>query len=132
MAFTYTEGSTTTHNRVRLEIGDVDSTRPLFSDAEIDDIIAVETDVLPSAARACEVLATRFARDYDFSADGASFHKSSIAKMYSEMARKLRVRAWGSTTVQMKRKDAYSDSVTSEKATIGGASLDFDRGRWQE
>ena len=132
MAFTYTEGSTTTLDRLRLEIGDTDSTRALFSDAELNDIIAVETSVLPSAARACEILAVRFARDYDFTADGSTFRKGGISKMYSDMAHRLRARARGTTVVQARRKDAYSDDVNSDTATIGGAGLDYDRGRWQE
>ena len=132
VAFTYTEGSTTTLDRLRLEIGDTDSTRALFSDAELNDIIAVETSVLPSAARACEILAVRFARDYDFTADGSTFRKGGISKMYSDMARSLRARARGTTVVQARRKDAYSDDVNSDTATIGGAGLNYDRGRWQE
>ena len=39
MAFSYTAGSTADRDRVRLEIGDVDSDRVLFQDAEIDDLI---------------------------------------------------------------------------------------------
>ena len=37
MAFSYTEGSTADRDRVRLEIGDTDSDRVLFQDAELDD-----------------------------------------------------------------------------------------------
>ncbi len=132
MSFTYTGGSTATLDRVRLEIGDTDISRALFSDAELNDIIAQESDMLSSAARACEMLSVRFARDFDFSADGSSFRKSSIARMYSDMALKLRTRARGTTTVQTRRKDAYSNDVNSDEATTGGASLDFDRGRWEQ
>jgi len=133
MGFSYTAGSTATLDRVRFEIGDTESNRLLFQDEELNDIIAQETDVLPSAARACEILATRFARDFDFTADGSSFKKGQVTKMYTEMARRLRVRATGSTTVQSRPKDGYSDDINADTATQGNSrSLDFDRGRWQE
>ena len=136
MAFTYTAGATSDRARVRLELGDTDSTRALFSDEELDDILAQEGDsVLGSAARACEILAVRFARDYDFSVDGASFKKGSIYKMYHEMARRLRAKATGSTTVMPTRKDGYSDDVASDTVITGAGSrglLDFDRGRWDQ
>ena len=87
MAFSYTAGSTADRDRVRLEIGDTDSDRALFQDAEIDDFLAQEGDsVLKSSARACETLAVRFARDFTFSADGASFQKGQITQMYMAQA----------------------------------------------
>ena len=73
MAFTYTKGSTANRDRVRLEIGDTDEDRALFEDAELDDLLVQEGSVLLAAAHACEALAVRFARDFDFTADGASF-----------------------------------------------------------
>ena len=115
MSFSYTAGSTATLDRVRLEIGDTDEDRALFQDAELDDIIVVETDVLPSAARACEILATRYAREVDFSADGSSFSKSQASRAYLELAKRLRARARGTSTVQAKRKDAYSDDIKSHE-----------------
>ena len=39
MAFSYTEGSSADRDRVRLEIGDTDSGRALFQDAELDDFL---------------------------------------------------------------------------------------------
>ena len=91
MAFSYTAGSTAERDRVRLEIGDTDSSRVLFEDAELDDFLAQEGDsILGSAARACETLAVRFARDFTFSADGASFQKGNITQMYMAQAKRLR------------------------------------------
>ena len=117
MAWTYTAGSTSTRNRVRLEIGDTTEARALFSDEELDDIIVQETDVYPSAARACEMLATRFAREFDFSADGASFRKSSVASMYQAMARRLRARGHGVTVVVPRRVGGYSQTTPSDDVT---------------
>lgn len=124
MTWTYTQGSTTVRNRVRLEIGDTDSDRALFSDEELDDIIVQETNVYPSAARACEILAVRFSRDFNFSADGASFQKGSVAQMYRDMAKRLRARARGTTVVMPQRVDGYSQTTPSHDVTRTRASFD--------
>ena len=110
---------------MRLEIGDVDEARALFEDAELDDLIVQETDVYPTAARACEILAARFARDFDFTADGASFRKSSVSAMYQKLGKRLRARGRGTTVVMPQRVDGYSqttpsDDVTSTQATVDG------------
>lgn len=130
MAFSYTAGSTADRDRVRLEIGDTDSSRALFSDAELDDLLVQESGVLAASARACEILSVRFARDYDFSADGSSFRKSSVAQMYATMAHRLRARARGTTVIMPRRKDGYSDDVNSDEATVTGTNTDFERGRF--
>jgi hypothetical protein len=129
MAFTYTAGSTANLDRVRLEIGDTDEDRSLFTDEEINDLIVQEGAVYSSAARACEILAVRFARDFNFTADGASFQKASVAQMYATLAKRLRARGRGTTVVQTRRKDAYSDDINSDTAATGG-TVDFDRGRF--
>jgi len=118
MAFSYTAGSTATRDRIRLEIGDTDADRALFQDAEIDDFLAQEgDDIYGSAARACETLAVRFARDFSFSADGASFQKGSITQMYMAQAKRLRRQARGTTTVMPRRKDGYSVYTDSDDVT---------------
>ena len=62
MAFSYTAGSTADRDRVRLEIGDTDEERVLFQDSELDDFLSQEGDnVMAASARACEVLAVKFA-----------------------------------------------------------------------
>ena len=118
MAFSYTAGSTADRDRVRLEIGDTDSDRPLFEDAEIDDFLAQEgNSILGSAARACETLAVRFAREFTFSADGASFQKGSLTQMYSQQAKRLRRQARSTTTVMPRRVDGYSVYTDSDELT---------------
>ena len=130
MAFNYTEGSTADRDRLRLEIGDTDANRARFSDAELDDILVQESTVLSSAARAFEILANRTAGDFDFTADGTSFKKGSVSDRYMKLAKRLRARAKGTTTVMPLRQDAYSDSVSSEEATVSGR-VSFDRGRFE-
>ena len=118
MAFSYTAGSTADRDRVRLEIGDTDESRALFLDAEIDDFLAQEGDeVLKASARACETLATRFAREFTFSADGASFQKGNISQMYMNQAKRLRRKSQGTTTVIPRRKDGYSVYTDSDEVT---------------
>jgi hypothetical protein len=118
MAFTYTAGSTADRDRIRLEIGDTDSDRALFEDSELDDFLAQEDNsVMGASARACEVLAVKFARDYSFSADGGSFQKNQVTMMYQKLARRLRNRARGTTTVVPRRKDGYSVYTASDEVT---------------
>ncbi len=127
MAFSYTSGSTANADRVRFEIGDTDINRALFDDAEIADLLVQESDnVLASAAHGCEILAVRFARDFDFTADGSSFKKSTVSGMYAKRARSLRGRG-GTTVIVPRRIDGYSDDINSDAvdATVGA---DFDRG----
>ena len=118
MAFSYTAGSTADRDRVRLEIGDTDEEKVLFQDSELDDFLSQEGDnVMGASARACEVLAVKFARDYSFSADGGSFQKNQVTLMYQRLARRLRNRARGTTTVMPRRKDGYSVYTDSDEVT---------------
>ena len=63
MTFTYSnDPSTSTRNKVRFLINDVDSADPLFNDAELDYLIAEWTDVYETCRAACETLVARFSR----------------------------------------------------------------------
>ena len=118
MAFSYTPGSTADRDRVRLEIGDTDESRVLFQDAELDDFISQEgNSILGASARACETLAVKFARDFTFSADGASFQKGSVTQMYMNQAKRLRRQARATTTVMPRRVDGYSVYTDSDEVT---------------
>jgi hypothetical protein len=115
MAFTYTAGSTADRDRIRFEIGDTALDRKLFDDEELDDLLVQDTTVLRSAAHACEILAIRFARDFDFTADGHSFHKSQVSEHYMKLARRLRSRERGTTVMVPRRIDGYSDDIDSDE-----------------
>ena len=118
MAFSYTAGSSADRDRVRLEIGDTDEERVLFQDAELDDFLSQEgNSILGSAARACETLAVRFARDFTFSADGASFQKGSVTQMYMAQAKRLRRTANETSIVMPRRVDGYSVYTDSDEVT---------------
>ena len=118
MAFTYTAGSNSDRDRVRLEIGDTDSARALFQEGELDEFLSQEgNSILGAAARACETLAVRFARDFTFSADGASFQKGNITQLYMAQAKRLRRQARATTTVMPRRVDGYSGYTDSDEVT---------------
>ena len=118
MAFSYTAGSSADRDRVRLEIGDTDSDRALFQDAELDDFLSQEgNSIYGASARACETLAVKFARDFTFSADGASFQKGSVTQMYMAQAKRLRRRADATTVVMPRRVDGYSVYTDSDEVT---------------
>ena len=118
MAFSYTAGSTADRDRVRLEIGDTDESRVLFQDAALDDFISQEgNSILGAAARAGETLAVKFARDFTFSADGASFQKGNVTQMFMAQAKRLRRQARATTTVMPRRVDGYSVYPDSDEVT---------------
>ena len=118
MAFSYTAGSSADRDRVRLEIGDTDEERVLFQDAELDDFLSQEgNSILGSAARACETLAVRFARDFTFSADGASFQKGNVTQMFMAPAKRRRRKASETSIVMPRRVDGYSVYTDSDEVT---------------
>lgn len=116
MTFTYSSTSVTTAlAKVRLEIGDTDSTAALFTDEELDVYLDNRSDnVLLAAADACDALATRFARAYAFSTDGQSFQRQQMSQMYAKRATELRRRASGISTLEPTRVDGYSDDIGNE------------------
>ena len=92
MAFTYsTDPSTSTRNEVRFLINDVDSTDVLFSDAELDYLIAEWVDVYEICRAACETLASRFNRLADSTSKSVgdisvSESYSAKSKQYTDLA----------------------------------------------
>lgn len=129
MAFTYEAGTDTDLNSIRLEISDTDKQNPLFQDEEINDLLDEEVSVLKTAARCCEILALRYARHFDFSADGSSFKKSQVGLAYERQALRLRARADGITVTMPERVDGYSDDIPGDQVDEAGNPT-FDVGRW--
>jgi hypothetical protein len=114
-SFTY--DPTTDLGQVRLEIGDTDSDSALFTDQEIGVKLAETSNVLLASAALLDLLATRFAREFDFSEDGQSFKKGSRSAAYAARAQALRNRANGVQTVVTQRADGYSDDLDTREAT---------------
>ena len=92
MAFTYsTDPSTSTRNEVRFLINDVNSADALFSDAELDYLIAEWVDVYEICRAACETLASRFNRLADSTSKSVgdisvSESYSAKSKQYTDLA----------------------------------------------
>jgi hypothetical protein len=96
----------------RMEIGDDDGS--LFSIEQAEHLINDRSGVvLAAAADACDILATRFAKQFDFnSAARMQFKRSQKSEAYERRAKALRARVGGLTVVPMIRTDAYSDDVS--------------------
>ncbi len=121
MAFTYdltTSGTALVTSQVRLEIGDTDSASALFQDAELQVYIDRHPDsVALAASDACDQLARRYGRAYDFETDGQSFKRSQMSKQYAQLARELRERKDGilATSSPTRRVDGYSDDIAFDE-----------------
>lgn len=109
MTFTYNSASITTDlAKVRMTIGDTNSADALLTDEEIAALIEIEgstAGVTRWAARCCEAIATKFARDFNFTADGTTVDKGDRAKAYREMAVALRAQSGGGLGVVQTRHD---------------------------
>lgn len=92
---------TTPLDEFRLLIGDTDQARALFNDDEAQWFIDQATDVTAAAADACDQLATRFARDFDFAEDGQSFRRGQMSAAYAARAKILRQRSSQSGSAQL-------------------------------
>lgn len=116
MTFTYSSTDlSTVLAQVRLEMGDTDSAAPLFTDEELQRwITARASNVLLAAADACDALARKFARRFDFQSDNQRFSRSQMSKQYAALAQSLRDRASGVTSVATTRIDGYSQDITTE------------------
>lgn len=80
--------------RVRFEIDDMVEATALFPD---DAVVTHALDeeggnVRLAAARLCDVLSRRFAREFDFATDDQSFKKSQRVKAFADLACELRKR----------------------------------------
>lgn len=82
----------------RLELGDTDSSAPLFNDTEAQYWLDQRPgNVLLAVADACDSLARRYSRMVDVSTDGQSLKLSQRATSYKEAADALRKRAIASS-----------------------------------
>ena len=88
---------TTDLDKVRLEIGDTDSTAQLLADDEINYLITQERNLWSASARCCEVISRNFLRKADvrIGRGGTTLTYSVAAKQYAEMATAFRKRANG-------------------------------------
>jgi hypothetical protein len=112
---------TTDLGKLRVEIGDVEETAALFYDSELTYFLTDEGSVLAAAARACEVLAARYAGSYNFKTDDQSFDRGALSKQYAEQAKRLRAQSGGTTTIAATRIDGYSDDIANDEISTTGS-----------
>jgi len=92
VSWTYSgDPATSDRDAVRFWVGDVDTTRELLSDQEIDFLLTSPYDsVLLVAAQCAEVLAGRYAGEVSVSTDGTSVATSELQNKYEQLATSLR------------------------------------------
>lgn len=89
-----------------------------FSDDELNGLIALEGSVGRAVAGAFETLAAIWRTKYDFTTEGQSFRRSTVADGYAKQAAEWRAK-FGSTGSRassdaVTRVDAYSDDIASD------------------
>ena len=89
MTWVYDPTLSTDKDKVRLTIGDTDTSSQLLSDEEILAILVDQPVVLLASAYLCRTLAAKFARDATYKVGDVSVNSSDIAKFYNELADKL-------------------------------------------
>lgn len=114
----FTNDLSTLIGKVRLELDDTTEATALFTDEAIQVKLTERSDsVLLASADLCDILARRYARDFDFKTDDQEFRKGSRAKVWMELAASLRARAGASagglTSVPITRVDGYSDDLST-------------------
>ena len=92
MAWTYnvTQLATNDMMKVRLEIGDTDTTDQLLQDEEITFAISKEASVMAAAARCCELIARKFARQASNKLGPQSVEAQQQYEHYRDEALRLR------------------------------------------
>lgn len=134
MTFTYTGALSTNVEKVRFEIGDIDSANALCTDEEITYKLGENGDnILDTCADICEALAVRFARQADFSMDNQSVKLSQKSLAYERMADRFKSRSNSVETVVLTKLDGYQPTQgqipnATDRRTTG--RNDFDVGRF--
>lgn len=80
---------------VRFEIGDTNKDDQLLSDEEIEFALSAETDTYRAAARCCEFLARKFAREADYRLGPMSVSASQRSEAFRKLSILLRQKAGG-------------------------------------
>jgi len=94
MAWNYSgDPSTSTKDAIRFEIGDTDQSWKLLEDEEIEYALKVEPNWIAAAARCCESIARRFAREADQRLGPSYVYKRQRSEAYKELAQELRRRS---------------------------------------
>lgn len=126
MTWTYNTSLATDRDRIRLLVGDINTSSQLYSDEEIAGLQSLYGSVLLTAAAVCDALAAKFSRSVSFSVEGLSISNSEKSDNYRKLAAILRARATsdpgafgpafvgGISTAAMDAVDANSDRTPSQ------------------
>jgi hypothetical protein len=80
-------------DKLRLEIGDLASADQLYTDDQLTYFLDSYGSVLGAAAAACDALAARFARDFDFQWKDQKFSRSQMSRAFAQQAAAIRARS---------------------------------------
>lgn len=78
---------------VRFTIGDTDEQDQLLQDEEIRAVIDSSPNLMEAAARCCEAIAAKFAKEADYRLGSLAVSASQRSDMYYKFAKELRDRA---------------------------------------
>ncbi|KKK55652.1 hypothetical protein LCGC14_3072400 [marine sediment metagenome] len=119
MSFTYDgDPAASDLEAVRFEIGDTDSTDQLMQDAEIEYTIDEEETIFGAAARCCETLSRKFAREADRQLGTLSVALSDKSTAFKELAEIIRAKEVGSGKV-------YTGGISKAEKDVDIADTDL-------
>lgn len=125
MTATYNTTSPTDRDRLRLKIGDTNTSHPIFEDEELDMILADDSEVLLAAASACRIIAASASRQaVALSLPGVTISKTSIPDKFLAMADAFEKQAETGATADTA--NWYTNDAAFYDAITGRASVDLD------
>lgn len=95
MTWTYDTSLSTAKDRVRLLVGDTDTTDQQFSDEEITAVLALGGTERSAAAELCTMLSMKYARKANVSSGPLSVQWGSVSATYAARAADLRASTGG-------------------------------------
>lgn len=93
MSWNYNPNLIAAIDQVRIAIGDVTTSDPLFSDQEITGMLAVYPSALLAAAALADAQAAKYARRASMSVDGLSVQYNQRVTGFMQLASRLRAQA---------------------------------------
>ncbi len=122
---------TSDRDKLRLAIGDTDTTNYLFADDECDSFLSDEGTVAAATLAAARAAEMKLARSYDFETDGQKFARSQMAKAFATIVARLESKGvtttadsttTGISTLSSTRIDGYSQEIDSEEVFGSGTA----------
>ena len=124
-------------DKLRLAIGDTDSTNYVFNDDEMD-VFLTESTAAAQKLAAVEAGILKMAREYDFETDGQKFWRSQMSAQLRALAKDLRAQgvvtaaSSGLSTLTSTRVDGYSQDIDNEETASAGGSAVSNRQRYYQ